>query len=64
MFKSALACCWVQAEDARAQGYTFPYLFDESQEVAKAYCAACTPEFYVSRGASQPLACLCTAASC
>lgn len=28
-------------------GYTFPYLFDESQAVAKAYKAACTPEFYV-----------------
>lgn len=35
------------AEDAQAQGYTFPYLFDESQTVAKAYSAACTPEFYV-----------------
>ncbi|EFN56396.1 hypothetical protein CHLNCDRAFT_22310 [Chlorella variabilis] len=38
------------AEDARAQGYTFPYLFDESQDVAKAYSAACTPEFYVFDG--------------
>lgn len=28
-------------------GYTFPYLFDESQEVAKAYDAACTPDFYI-----------------
>jgi hypothetical protein len=28
-------------------GYTFPYLFDESQAVAKSYKAACTPEFYV-----------------
>lgn len=28
-------------------GYTFPYLFDESQQVAKAYKAACTPEFYI-----------------
>jgi peroxiredoxin len=28
-------------------GYSFPYLFDESQEVAKAYKAACTPDFYV-----------------
>ena len=27
--------------------YPFPYLFDETQEVAKAYDAACTPEFYV-----------------
>ncbi|MEQ8785680.1 MAG: thioredoxin family protein [Pirellulaceae bacterium] len=29
------------------RGYTFPYLFDESQDVAKAYKAACTPDFYV-----------------
>jgi peroxiredoxin len=28
-------------------GYPFPYLYDESQDVAKAYDAACTPEFYV-----------------
>ena len=28
-------------------GYTFPYLYDESQEVAKAYDAACTPDFYL-----------------
>jgi len=28
-------------------GYVFPYLFDESQAVAKAYQAACTPDFYV-----------------
>lgn len=28
-------------------GYTFPYLFDESQEVAKAYRAACTPDIYL-----------------
>ena len=28
-------------------GYTFPYLVDESQEVAKAYRAACTPDFYL-----------------
>lgn len=27
--------------------YPFPYLFDETQEVAKAYKAACTPDFYV-----------------
>ena len=27
--------------------YPFPYLFDETQEVAKAYDAACTPDFYV-----------------
>lgn len=28
-------------------GYTFPYLYDETQEVAKAYDAACTPDIYV-----------------
>jgi peroxiredoxin len=28
-------------------GYTFPYLYDESQAVAQAYQAACTPDFYV-----------------
>ncbi|MBN1609467.1 MAG: thioredoxin family protein [Polyangiaceae bacterium] len=35
------------AEEAKQQGYVFPYLFDETQAVAKAYRAACTPEFYV-----------------
>jgi len=30
-----------------SRGYTFPYLYDETQEVAKAYHAACTPDFYV-----------------
>jgi thiol-disulfide isomerase/thioredoxin len=34
-------------EDAKNFGYTFPYLFDETQAVAKAFQAACTPEFYV-----------------
>jgi thiol-disulfide isomerase/thioredoxin len=32
---------------AREQAFPFPYLFDEAQEVAKAYQAACTPDFYV-----------------
>ena len=35
------------AEEAREAGYTFPYLYDESQEVAKAYTAACTPDFFL-----------------
>lgn len=35
------------AEEARSAGYTFPYLFDESQMVAKAFHAACTPDFFV-----------------
>jgi peroxiredoxin len=34
-------------DEARAAGYTFPYLFDASQEVAKAYHAACTPDFFL-----------------
>ncbi len=32
------------AEQAREAGWDFPYLFDETQEVAKAYTAACTPD--------------------
>ena len=35
------------AEAAKMCGFTFPYLFDESQEVAKAYRAACTPDFFL-----------------
>lgn len=35
------------AEEARKRGYTFPYLYDQTQEVAKAYRAACTPDFFV-----------------
>jgi len=38
------------AEESRARGYTFPYLYDETQEVAKAYMAACTPDFFVYDG--------------
>lgn len=32
---------------AEELGYPFPYLYDETQEVAKAYDAACTPDFYI-----------------
>lgn len=35
------------AQEARAAGYIFPYLYDESQEVAKAYRAACTPDLFL-----------------
>lgn len=35
------------AEEAREAGYSFPYLYDESQEVAKVYRAACTPDIYL-----------------
>jgi peroxiredoxin len=31
-------------------GYPFPYLFDETQEVARAYSAACTPDTYIFDG--------------
>lgn len=35
------------AREEKRRGYVFPYLYDESQAVAKAYHAACTPEFYL-----------------
>ncbi len=35
------------AEDAARHEYGFPYLYDETQEVARAFDARCTPEFYV-----------------
>lgn len=38
------------AAHAKDMKYPFPYLYDESQEVAKAYDAACTPDFYVFNG--------------
>jgi peroxiredoxin len=34
-------------EEKESAGYTFPYLFDRTQEVAKAYRAACTPDFFL-----------------
>ncbi|HQU15177.1 MAG: thioredoxin family protein [Chromatiales bacterium 21-64-14] len=37
-------------EEVRTIGYTFPYLYDASQEVAKAYRAACTPDFFLFDG--------------
>jgi thiol-disulfide isomerase/thioredoxin len=33
--------------ESEERGYYFPYLYDETQEVAKAYHAACTPDFFV-----------------
>lgn len=33
--------------EAEERGYVFPYLYDETQEVAKDYHAACTPDFYL-----------------
>lgn len=37
-------------ETAAQYGWTFPYLYDEDQSVAKAYRAACTPDFYLFDG--------------
>ncbi len=37
----------MMTREVKEAGYTFPYLFDESQEVAKAYRAACTPDFFL-----------------
>ena len=37
-------------EEVARRGYTFPYLFDDSQEVATAYQAACTPDFFLFDG--------------
>ncbi|NQW29065.1 MAG: thioredoxin family protein [Ignavibacteria bacterium] len=34
-------------QTAEQMGYPFPYLYDESQEIARLYDAACTPDFYV-----------------
>lgn len=39
------------AELAEREGWHFPYLYDETQEVARAFDAACTPEFYLFDGA-------------
>ncbi|KPK50151.1 MAG: alkyl hydroperoxide reductase [Thiotrichales bacterium SG8_50] len=35
------------AEEARRRGYRFPYLYDQTQEIAKLYQAACTPDFFL-----------------
>ena len=37
----------MMAKEKAEVGYTFPYLYDESQQIALAYKAACTPDFYV-----------------
>jgi peroxiredoxin len=34
-------------DEVRSAGYVFPYLYDESQAVARAYRAACTPDFFL-----------------
>jgi len=38
------------AAEVHRSGYGFPYLYDETQEVAKAYQAACTPDFFLFDG--------------
>jgi peroxiredoxin len=40
-------------EFAKEQGFTFPFLYDESQDVAKSYSAACTPDFFLFDSGSQ-----------
>jgi len=40
----------MMAREVEEVGYSFPYLFDESQEVARAYRAACTPDFFLFDG--------------
>jgi peroxiredoxin len=40
-------------EMAEQLGFTFPFCFDETQDVAKAYHAACTPDFYLFDGTRQ-----------
>ncbi|MBM3468661.1 MAG: thioredoxin family protein [Alphaproteobacteria bacterium] len=35
---------------AKTLGFNFPYLFDESQQIAKAYDAVCTPDFFIFDG--------------
>lgn len=37
-------------DEVALRGYSFPYLFDDTQEVAKAYQAACTPDFFLFDG--------------
>ena len=41
------------AEEVRVAGYTFPYLVDETQEVARGYRAACTPDFFLFDGSQR-----------
>jgi peroxiredoxin len=40
----------LMTQQAQTEGYTFPYLYDETQAVAQAYDAACTPDFYIFDG--------------
>ena len=47
LIRSEVPKAYLAVRTAIEKGYTFPYLYDESQEVAKAYDAACTPDFYI-----------------
>lgn len=38
---------WLMRDTARKFNFSFPYLYDETQGIAKAYDAACTPDFYL-----------------
>ena len=40
----------MMAKEIKTVGYSFPYLYDETQEAAKAYRAACTPDFFLFDG--------------
>ncbi len=40
----------MMGKEIKLAGYTFPYLFDESQQTAIAYRAACTPDFFLYNG--------------
>jgi len=40
----------LMARESKTRGYTFPYLFDETQKVAQAFHAACTPDFFLFDG--------------
>ena len=37
----------LMAKVAQEESFSFPYLYDETQQVARAYDAACTPDFYI-----------------
>jgi peroxiredoxin len=41
----------LMTKEASKLGYPFPYLYDETQEIAKAYQAACTPDYFIFNGA-------------
>ncbi len=43
----------LMTKHAKENDYPFPYLYDETQDIAKAYDAACTPDLYVFDGESQ-----------